>query len=71
MLQYDEIDFSEGIDLNESDKSNECMICHYQYFKDIGYIYEPHVCNGCHDLSIVVYDLKDFMILNIKRVAYR
>ena len=25
----------------------------------------------CHDLSVVVYDLNDFMILNIKGVDYR
>ena len=29
------------------------MICHYWYFKDIGYKYELHVCNGCHDLSMM------------------
>ena len=47
------------------------MICHYWYFKDIGSKYEPHVCNLCHDFSMVVYDLKYFMILNIKGVDYR
>ena len=52
MLQYERIDISEGIDLNKSDKSKECMICHYWYFKDIDYKYEPHVCNKCHDLLI-------------------
>ena len=71
MLQYERIDVSEGIDLNKSDKSKECMICHYWYFKDIGYKYEPHVCNGCHNLLMVVYYLNDFMILNIKGVDYR
>ena len=47
------------------------MICHYWYFKDTGYKYESYVCNGCHDLSMVVYDLNDFMILNIKGVDHR
>ena len=37
MLQYERIDISEEIDFDESDKSKECMICHYWYFKDIGY----------------------------------
>ena len=32
MLQWKRIDVSEGIDLNKSDKSKECMICHYWYF---------------------------------------
>ena len=50
MLQYERIGVSEGTDLNKSDESKECMICHSCYFKDIGYKYEPHVCNRCHDL---------------------
>ena len=24
--------------------------CHYCYFKDIGFKYEPYLCKGCHDL---------------------
>ena len=71
MLQYERIDASEGIDINKPDKSKECRICHYWCFKDIGYKYEPHVRNKCHDLLMVVYDLKNFMILNIKGVDYR
>ena len=35
------------------------------------YKYGPHVCNGSHDLSMIVYDLNDIMILNIKGVDYR
>ena len=29
MLQYERIDISEGIGFNKSNKSVECMICHY------------------------------------------
>ena len=29
MLQYERIDISEGIDFDKSNKSVECMICHY------------------------------------------
>ena len=47
------------------------MIHHYWYFKDIGYKYEPYVCNGCHYLSMVVYNLNDFIILSIKGIDYR
>ena len=39
--------------------------------KGIGYKYKPYVCNGCHDSSMMVYDLKDFMILSIKGINYR
>ena len=71
IIQYERIDISEGIDINKSNKSKECMICHYWYFKDTGYEYEQYVCDGCHDLSMMVYDLDDFIILNIKGVDYR
>ena len=70
MLLYEIIDVSEGLDPNKSNKSKECMICHYWYFKDIGYKYKPHICNGYHDLSMIVYNLNNFMILNIKDVDY-
>ena len=66
MIRYERIDVSEGIDINKSNKSKECILCHYWYFKDIGYECEQYVCNGCQDLSMMVYDLNDFMILNIE-----
>ena len=47
------------------------MLCHYWYLKDIAYEYDQYVCNGCHDSSMMVYDLDDFMILNIKGVDCR
>ena len=40
MLEYNRIDISEGIDVNKANLSKECDICHYWYFKDIGFIYE-------------------------------
>ena len=39
MTQYERIDISEEIDFNEIGLSLECMICHYWYFKDIGFKY--------------------------------
>ena len=47
------------------------MICHYWYFKDIGFKFQAYASNAYHDLSMMVYDLDDFMILNIKRLDYR
>ena len=50
MLEYDRIDTSEGIDVNKTNLSEECDICHYWYFKNIGLKYGPYLCNGFHDL---------------------
>ena len=32
MLEYDRINVSEGIDVNETTKSKKCMLCHYCNF---------------------------------------
>ena len=34
MLEYDRIDASEGIDVNKTNLSKECMLCQYWYFLD-------------------------------------
>ena len=46
----DRIDISEEVNVNKTNTSKECDICHYLYFKDIGFKYEPYIYNGCHDL---------------------
>ena len=68
MLQYERIDISEEIDINITDASKECMLCHYWYFKDIGYKFEPHICNGCHGILIMAYELRNIATINVKRV---
>ena len=47
MLQYEKIDVSEGIDTNKTKASKECTLFQYWYFKDVGFKFEPHVCNEC------------------------
>ena len=50
MLEYDRINISEGIDINKTSASKNYDICHYWYFKDIGFKYELYLCHGFHDL---------------------
>ena len=71
MLQYERLDISKGIDFDKTNKSVECMICHDWYFKDVGSKYQPYVCNGYHDFSMIVQKLDDFVILRVKGVDYR
>ena len=70
MLQYERIDVSGGNDINKSNRSKECKICHYWYFKDSSYKFEPYVCNKCHDISMMAYELKNSAILTVKGVDY-
>ena len=71
MLEYDRIDISEGIDVNKTSPSKECDICHYWYFKDIGYKYELYLCNGCHDLMQKAIRYNDVVIIYVKGSAFR
>ena len=71
ILEYNTIDISEGIDIKKTNASKECKICHYWYFKDIGFKYEPHLCNGCHGLMQKAISFNDVAIVYVKGSAYR
>ena len=71
MIEYERIDISEGIDFNKTNLSKECDICHYLYFKDIGFKHEPYLCNGCHDLMQKAMGFNNVAIVYIKENAYR
>ena len=71
MLPYQKIDISEGIDINKTSASKECEVCHYWFFKDIGFKFEEHVSNKCHDLLTIAYFLKDIAILIAKGNTFR
>ena len=68
MLECDKIDISKGIDVNKTNASKECDICHYWYFKDIGFKYEPYLCNGCHDLMQKAMSFNDVAIVYVKEL---
>ena len=71
MLEYDRIDISEGIDVSKINASKECNICHYWYFKDIGFKHEPYLCNGCHGLMQKAMNFNDVAIVSVKGSDYR
>ena len=62
MLEYDRINISEGIDVNKTNLSKQFDICHYWYFKDIGFKYEPYLCNSCHNVAIVFFKGSNYRI---------
>ena len=71
MLEYDRIGISEGIDTNKTNASKEFDIFHYWYFQDIGFKYEPYLCNSCHDLMQKALSFNDVAIVYVKESAYR
>ena len=51
--------------------SKECDICHYWYFLDKSFQYEPYLCNGCHDLMQKAMNFNDVAIVSVKGNDYR
>ena len=71
MLEYERADVSEGVDINKPDRSKEYDICHYWYFLDKNFNYEPYFCNGCDDLMQKPIRFNDIAVVSIKRSDYR
>ena len=63
ILEYDEIDISGGTDVDKTSA--------FWYFKDIGFKYEPYLCNGCDDLMQKSVSFNNVAILYVKGNAYR
>ena len=70
MLYFDRFDVSEGTDVNKAGASKECDICHYWYFLNYSFKFQPNVCNRCLDLLMISMNLSDIVILNIKGSNY-
>ena len=66
MFHSDRINTSEGIDVNKTRASKKCDLCHYWYFLNYSFKFQPNVCNRSHDLLMMSVTLSDMAILNIK-----
>ena len=62
---------SEGIDLNKTNGLQEYIICHYWYFLEINFRFQPKVCNVYHDLMQKVMSFNDVAIVSVKGNDYR
>ena len=45
--------------------------CHYCYFSNYSFKFQPNVCNRCHDLLMMSMNLNGIAILNIRGSDYR
>ena len=71
-IRVDEkIDISDGIDVDMSDKSKECMLCHYWYFLIKNFSYGPYSCDGCYNMMQKCDKLRNIAIVHIKENVYR
>ena len=70
MLYFGRIDVSEGTDVNKTSASKECNICHYWYFLNYSFKFQPNFWNRCHDLLMMSVKLSNIAILKIKGSDY-
>ena len=68
MLVCEKIDISDGIDVDMSDKSKECMLCHYWYFLGKSFRYGPYFCDGCYNMMQKYNSLKILLLFILKKV---
>ena len=71
LLEYDRIDVSAGTDVNKTNASKECDICHSWHFLDKGFRHEPYLWNSCHDLMQKAINLNDVAVVSVKENDYR
>ena len=66
IIQLHKIKRPEDIDLDKTDKSKECKVCHYNYFNN-GFKSDLEICNGC-DWGIK--SLGNFVIILANEIGY-
>ena len=71
MLEYDKIDISEEIDVNKTNESKECMLCHYWCFLDKNFTYGPYLCDECYNIVQKSISFKNIAIVHVKKGVYR
>ena len=72
MLWYRKIDVSKGIDINKTSISKECELCHYWYYKDVGFKFEENMfVIKCRHLLRMAQSLKNIAILSTRGNTFR
>ena len=67
-FQYERI--YEGVDIDKTNPSRECMVCRYWYFKDVRFKLESNICKKC-SIGCIFSKTKRIEILDVKGVDYR
>ena len=71
MIEYKRTDISEGTDFNKTNKSKQCMLCHYWYSLDNNFSYGPYLCDGCYNIMQKSNNFKNIAIVHVKKSVYR
>ena len=50
--------------------TQKSMFCRYWYYLDKDFTYGPYLCDGCYNIMQKSIDLKNIVIVHIKKSAY-
>ena len=56
--------------VNKTSASKECFFCHYWYFLNNSFNFQPQFCNRSLDLLMISVNISDIADLNIKGPDY-
>ena len=54
------------VDVDKTNKSKECMLCHYCYFLQENFSYGPYLCDGCYNMTQKSIDSENIVIAYFK-----
>ena len=54
--------YFDRIDAVQASASKECDVCHYWYFLNYSFKFQPNVYSRCHDLLMMSMNLDDIAI---------
>ena len=69
MLECDRIDISEGIDVDKTNRSKKCKLCHYWYFLDKNFTDVPYLCDGVYNIVQKSTDFKNIAFIQVEESA--
>ena len=49
----------------------KCMFCHYWYYLNKNFSYDPFTCDGCYNIVQRSPDFKNIAIVYVTKSAYR
>ena len=70
-MYFDRIDIPKGTNVNKTSASKKYYVCHYWYFLNYIFKFQPNLCNRSHGLLMMSMNLSDIAVLNIKCSGYR
>ena len=70
MLHGDRIDKIERTDPTKRNRSKECMISHYWFYKH-GFKFQDSTCHDYHDLTLLSVNISHIAIITVQNVEHR